>query len=99
MTPYMTNFPFGNNPSLKPIFIILSEIPKLQDPQLDPTQWSDCDISSAMAEAYEMVGEMACSEMSLASLAPRVPLGRVHQEQAGLGRCGFGSMFCPPSNP
>jgi len=44
MTPHVTDFPFGNDPSLKSIFVISSEIPELQDPQLDLTWRSDHDI-------------------------------------------------------
>jgi len=40
----MTDFPFGNDPSLKSIFAILSKIPEPQDPRLDLTWWSDRDI-------------------------------------------------------
>jgi len=43
---HMIDFPFGNDPSSKSIFVILSKIPEPQDPQLDLTQWSDCDTNN-----------------------------------------------------
>jgi len=51
----MTDFPFGNNPSPKPIFVILSEIPKPQDPRLDLTWWSDHDIRTSFPSESMMM--------------------------------------------
>jgi len=39
MMSHVTDFPFGNDPSLKSIFVISPKIPEPQDPRLDLTWW------------------------------------------------------------